>query len=128
MLTKQKICYGCKVLSWIWKNILGKPYCRKCAYEIIPPKKTKPVSKKRAKELKVYNKEREQFLIDKPYCGAKLPGCLSVATDIHHLFSGKNRGEHFLDTETWMGVCRNCHRVIHDELSEEDAKELGLKM
>jgi predicted HNH restriction endonuclease len=53
---------------------------------------------------------------------------MSDATDVHHCYSGIDREEHFLDDNTWKAVCRNCHNIIHNVLSAEEAAELKLKI
>jgi predicted HNH restriction endonuclease len=56
-----------------------------------------------------------------------LNDCAIEATDVHHLFSGRNKDKYYLDMSTWKAVCRNCHRAIHNYLSAEEAIKLGLK-
>ena len=72
-----------------------------------------PVSEKRSKQMEVYRILRDQFLKDHPKCGASLPGCLSVATEVHHM-SGKE-GERLNDTTEWLAICRNCHTAITED-------------
>lgn len=80
----------------------------------------KKVSKKMAKNNSEYSELRKLFLSKKPMCEAKIHNCTLKSTDIHHK---KGRGEYYLDTTTWLSVCRSCHDWIED--NPEDAKELG---
>jgi 5-methylcytosine-specific restriction endonuclease McrA len=88
-----------------------------------PKTKIKPVSTKQAKALTEYSKVRKAFLAEHLYCEANLTGCLIVAQDVHHKFSGSKRAAHFLEVSTWMAVCRVCHNNIHN--NPKNAKELG---
>jgi hypothetical protein len=75
--------------------------------------KPNPVSEKRSKQMEVYKILRDQFLKDHPKCGASLPSCLSIATEVHHM-SGKE-GERLNDTTEWLPICRNCHIKITED-------------
>jgi hypothetical protein len=127
---KLKTCNGCNEEKPIWKNHLGKKYCKTCwschnntPKPIVSKQKPIPkISSKKAKLDKVYSVLREQFIKQHPVCQAKLNGCTLSATDIHHKYSGKNRSQYYLDSTTWMAICRNCHRWIHD--NPKSAKEL----
>lgn len=127
---KKKICNGCKKEKFIWGNRDGKKYCSTCYWKSDPSSipRIKPVSDKRRKENRIYSLERKKYLKKNPFCKARLPGCTGVATDIHHLISGSSRSKYFLEISTWKGVCRNCHDIIHNKLSAEEAVNLGLKM
>ena len=65
------------------------------------------VSTKQAGKLRVYAKLRTEFLTEHPFCGT---GCGNRSVDIHHT---EGRGANLNRTETWLAVCRNCHRWIH---------------
>ena len=126
---KLKLCFSCNRLKHIWKNIEGKKYCKECC-SIIQPKTLKKsliqiptFSSKRAKLTAVYTVIRKKFLLDHPMCQIHLNGCTQKATDIHHMHSGKDREQYYLDISTWKSACRNCHDWIHNH--EKDAKELG---
>lgn len=95
--------------------------CRKAK----PKPKRKPVkrfSKKRKRENKSYSVFRKQFLEEHPECEAKLKMCRGEATDVHH--RAGRVGDNFLDTDTWLAVCRPCHLYI--ESHPTAAKQLGL--
>lgn len=64
------------------------------------------VSKKRQRELREYRKLTETFLKDKACekCGK------ARRLDVHHK---AGRGRFYLDVDTWMAVCRECHDYIH---------------
>lgn len=123
MVIKKKICAGCNTMSYIYKNIEGKKYCKSCAYKISSPIKIKRVSEKKKQEDGEYSKLRKLYLESHPFCEAKLPDiCTSEATDIHHM-SGKI-GEKYLDITNFIALCRMCHNWC--EMHPIDAKELGL--
>ena len=125
---KLKKCAGCNELKHIWKSHGKDKLCQSCWYNIEKPKSISPVSTKRRVEMDTYSKLREAFLVVKPHCEAKLVDCTGKATDVHHLYSGKDRHKHYLQVGTWKAVCRNCHTYIHDHLSTEEAIEMGLKL
>ena len=71
--------------------------------------------------LKDYSSIRKHFLAQKPMCQAKLENCTLRSTDVHHM---KGRGmESYLNTDTWLSVCRSCHNWI--ENNPEESYELG---
>lgn len=139
MITKKlKKCDGeCGQLAYIWKNEGGKKYCKncyqknRCVHEVANTKPTKKQyripskSSKKAKLDTAYAVLREQYLKMKPMCQAHLPNiCTSKATDIHHKYSGKDRSVYYLDMATWLSVCRDCHKWIHN--FSREARELDL--
>ena len=125
---KLKKCAGCEQMKHIWKSHGKEKYCKECWYSIDKPKSISPVSKKRQVEMDEYSKKRLAFLALHNNCQAKLVGCTGKATDVHHLYSGKDRDKHYLEMSTWKAVCRNCHNYIHDHLSADEAIEMGLKL
>src|ERR1043166_9151816 len=65
-------------------------------------KPIKKVSERMAEDLKKYPKLKKNFLLHKMECEFKFPGCLNLASQIHHCsISAKN----FLNTDTWMSSC-----------------------
>jgi hypothetical protein len=118
---KLKKCAGCEQMKHIWKSHGKEKYCKECWYSIDKPKSISPVSKKRQVEMDGYSKLREAFLLAKPHCEAKLVGCTSKSTDVHHK-TGRV-GENYLKIGTWLSTCRNCHKWIEE--NPEAAKELG---
>lgn len=83
-----------------------------------PKKEKKPlnkVSKKRGAQNVEYSALKRAYLKENPFCQKRLDGCSGIAMDIHHTKGGKDRSATFLDTSTWMGVCRSCHSLIHDK-------------
>lgn len=130
MQAKKKICAGCSKEQYIWKNHGGEKFCKSCwsthdSKEIKKPTNTEipRVSKKRAKEEIKYIKVRYEYLNNHKFCEAKLPGCTVSSTDIHHIRGGEERSKTFLDSSTYMAVCRVCHNRIH--LNSKEARELG---
>ena len=135
MNIKLKKCSGCGKDKRIWKNHNGNRYCKYCWQLKKPLNKKKPTSKtpikprskkKTALDI-VYTQLRKVFLSKHPSCEANLKGCTNVATDVHHTFWGSERGSTYLEVNTWKAVCRTCHSQIHDKLSAEESKALGLK-
>ena len=120
MITKKKICSGCKLEQYIWKTIGRERYCKSCAGRITPTKAISNKSSKKGGEDQVYSKLRKDYLTLYPVCKAKIPGCTSTATDIHHK---AGRGKYYLITTTWISVCRSCHNWITEHSKE--AIELG---
>ena len=102
-------------------------------------KRTKPirrktplrrVSKKRAKESRIYSAKRRAFLEAHPICGCgvqrhlfgELFVCQRRAVDVHHT-KGRTGGN-YLDEKTWLAVCRPHHIWIHNNPSK--ARKMGL--
>lgn len=135
MIQKQKICYRCEKLKYIWKNIGGKPYCQQCSIKInlpkekpkVPKKAISKVSEKRIVLDKIYLKLRAKFLLENDCCVAKLPGCTHCTPSyltIQHL---KGRvGDLYLATEFWITLCLNCHRWVNEHSKEAEALHLAL--
>ena len=121
MQTKLKKCNGCDQLQQIWKSHGKFKYCRNCWYKLKPPKPLQKIAPKKRVELDEYSKRRLAYLAIHSNCQAKLVGCTSVSTDIHHKIG--RTGNNLLNMSTWLSVCRSCHNWI--ELNPEDAKELG---
>lgn len=87
----------------------------------------KPKSTVQAKIDRVYATMAPLFKGANPNCMAKLSDCWGRTSDIHHLYSGKNKRKYYLDTTTWITVCPNCHHKIHNVLGMEALIKLGLK-
>ena len=134
---KKKICNSCETEQLIWKNQDGNKYCRKCwlnkTYTNILPKKIplpiKSKSDKKSAQDQLYTVLRNKFFQDdnNKSCKARLTNCTLIASDVHHLYSGSSRSEHYLNTQEWIPVCRNCHTYIHDTLTKDEASALNLK-
>lgn len=105
-------------------NMPGCPSCnhaaRKAAkvkIQVVTP--VKKVTQKRADELSKYPSLKRQYINVKKYCEVRLIGCQNIATQIHHCsISAKN----FLNTDTWLAVCTNCHHDLENTSSEERRK------
>lgn len=127
---KKKTCFKCETEQVIWKNHNGNKYCRQCwLKESVSNTKTpyikisKPIKSKSDKMSaldQTYIVLRKKFLENNSGCQAKIHECTLQATDVHHK---KGRGLYYLDTKTWLAVCRSCHNWI--ELHPKEAKELG---
>ena len=69
----------------------------------------KRISDKRRKEGKEYAKKRSLFLTQLPLCEV----CMKAkSTDVHHI---AGRGINYLNEETFLATCRQCHEKIHRE-------------
>lgn len=91
-----------------------------------PMKRTplRRVSKKRRAEAVIYNAKGKGFMEANPLCNAcwKIFGRLPYpSTDRHH---AALRGPNYLNEETWIAVCRECHDWIHS--NARAARVLGL--
>lgn len=88
-------------------------------------KRLRKVSPKRVRENRIYARLRKVFLVENPICDAallELPVvCTGLATEIHHK---ARRGRNYLKTETWAGLCANCHRWTEE--NGKAAEKLGL--
>jgi len=130
---KKKICSSCQKEKVLWKST--PKLCKECFYRM--PENKKPIEKKvytipkesakRSKENRLYHAKRILYLTTHKECEAKLEGCVGVACDVHHLWMGSDRSLHFTDETTWKAVCRECHRLIHDRLSNDELLKLGLR-
>lgn len=76
-------------------------------------------SDKRKSEKVEYAEKRKAYLAVHPFCQFK--GCMKLASEIHHR---AKRGSNYLDASTFMAICRNHHRFLHDNPNE--AREMGL--
>ncbi len=80
------------------------------------------LSKKRAKQYRDYSKVRKDFLLENPYCQARIPGCMIEATEVHH--SKGKIGDMLTDINNFVAICRSCHGWV--ETHPAKAKEMGL--
>jgi len=83
--------------------------------------KLRPVSARRAAQLKVYRSLKKFVLKARPYC--EMGDCpLRRATQIHHM-KGRE-GARLNDTRYWLAVCAQCHDWIHAHPKE--ARRIGV--
>lgn len=85
----------------------------------------KPIKKesaRRKKERPIYSKLREEQLEEKPDCQLKLQGCTNLATQCHH---SAKRGKNYLNKETFLSACDNCHDLAEFHMSAKDRREQG---
>lgn len=98
---------------------------RKAAKQELKVKVVKPIRKvsvRKAKELDEYAVLKKQFLETKGACEIRLPECFLSSYEVHHCsMSDKD----FLNTETWLAVCRRCHSRLETEMSAEERQEKG---
>lgn len=71
--------------------------------------KINSVSKRRAKDMRLYKKIRLDFLEDHPLCEIKSKVCTYVATEISHM---KGRGMYYLVVSTWEAACHPCGQFV----------------
>lgn len=95
---------------------------------VAPRQKVNKVSKKRKVLNAEYSILREQFLIDHPNCELKLQGCTGKSTQVHHTASGWNKSTNLNNVKTWRASCDHCNQFLHDKISAQEARELGLKV
>ena len=76
------------------------------------PKRVRPVSKARAKQLSLYRKLRAGYLYLNPTCSC----CDAPATEIHH--KAGRAGKLLLDSTYWLSICRPCHLLIDQSRTE----------
>ena len=100
-----------------------RPKTRKAPWTTIPgakvtqDKKRAPIrkrSKVMTERMKEYNEKKADFLRIQRLCErcfASL-GLHTPSTEIHHQ-NGRS-GDNLLNTDTWVALCRSCHRWIHD--------------
>lgn len=130
---KQKQCTICLKNVPLWSTSLK--CCKDCYFRMpenkrmIAKQTTKiPVKSERRKgEDRLYQAKRILYLTEHKYCEANIVGCTWNAIDIHHTRFGADRQKYYLDETTWKSVCRECHRMIHDVLSNEQLLILGLR-
>ena len=98
---------------------------RKAAKKELKVKIVKPIRKvsvRKAKELDEYAILKKEFLETKNACEISLLGCFIISYEVHHCsMSDKD----FLNTETWLAVCRRCHSRLETEMSAEERREKG---
>jgi len=88
------------------------------------------VSKKRMRDMREYSKLRKEFLEKHVNCQAwpvirchlKMHGLPPPpSTEVHHK---AKRGKNYLNTDTWLAVCRASHEWIENH--KNVARQLGL--
>lgn len=108
---------------------------RKQSREALKPKKTyvlpkaeKPiakVSKKMAKNLKVYSVVREEHLKEHPDCQIRLMNICQNDRETNTIHHAAKRGKNLTNKETFLTACLNCHRYIEDVMSSQERREKG---
>jgi len=89
-----------------------------------PRKKIKPFSDKRAKLNRQYSKESKP-LWEGQECAIKSPGCLGMASGMHHV-EGKDTPEKLLNKEEMIPACSYCNLIWVEE-NHAEAEKLGFK-
>jgi hypothetical protein len=75
--------------------------------------KINPVSKKRQDLNKIRSKFREEILMNRMMCEARISGCSRIPTDVHEIKT-RARGGSIIDADNVLALCRPCHRFITD--------------
>ncbi|MCE7039278.1 hypothetical protein [Dyadobacter sp. CY312] len=127
---------GCNYAVWGRGKCKGhqrllppKPKKEKVEYPRMKPKvakekKPKPISKtskKYAKELSIYHRDRIPFLEANPIC--QFPGCGCPSTDLHH---AGGRGKNLNVKKLWRALCRPHHDWA--ENNPVEAKKINLSV
>lgn len=118
---KNGLCVACN--DGIPKPVIGKREKALCGnhYYGNLRAKSNPIPKKsdtRIDEDKIYMAVRKVFLNDNKKCVVKTENCSGAAETVHHT---KGHDQYYLDVETWLPVCLNCHRPV--EINPDWAKE-----
>lgn len=91
----------------------------KIKIKVVTP--VKKVTQKRADELSKYPGLKKQYMSVYPNCELKFLECTGRSTEIHHCsLSAKN----FLNIDTWVAVCSNCHRFL-ESMPSDQRRERG---
>lgn len=83
--------------------------------EVVKRTQMRPVSRKRAGQLRAYSKLRAVFLAEHPRCGFPL-GCGLPSTEVQHMRG--RRGERLNDTAWWAASCHD-----HNQWAETNTGE-----
>lgn len=106
-------------------RVFSKKHCLWHQYIINPPHRINPISETQAERLKIYKPLSKKFLRENRVCGANLEGCQVKANQVHHK---RGRGKYTNDVSTFLAVCKNCHDIIHDVMSMDEAVKRGLRI
>lgn len=109
---------SCIVAVGIWRSDMQNkaPWTRVPGAKVRGPEKkpkrrVRAQSKKQAKLSRAWHTMRGLYLAQFPWCHCE--GCPRQATEVHHM---RGRGRYLLDTRTFMAVCADCHRKIHNNV------------
>ena len=108
----QKPIIGGKCTHHYW-NSKRKPIKRS-------QKPISPRSQKRAKQERVYAKQRKEIMQERPQC--QFPGCGRLASEIHH--PAGRISERLTESELFVMLCHDHH--VYVEMNPTQAKSLGL--
>lgn len=112
----------CKLHYKMPSQIKPKEPTKIANYTMTKRKPIKPVSDKQTKRLAEYRVVRDKYMKEHPICEARLQGCRTLSTDLHH-GAGRN-GELLTNLKYFKALCRNCHNWVHE--NDLEAQELGL--
>jgi len=100
-----------------WSKGMCKWHVPKQKSKVRSYKKIKPISDRKAEQLKIYRKERDSYLKEIDKCER----CGIEASEIHHKNGRTN--ERLYDSNFFMSSCRPCHNWIH--ANPKEAREQG---
>ena len=106
-----------------WQNLRAKSLAKntlKRSEITRKPVKIKPISEKRKKQLREYEKVKAKFFESVTVC--QYPNCNSEDLELHHAHG--RIGNRLTDIDTFRGLCHYHHSYC--ELHPIEAKELGL--
>ena len=83
-------------------------------------KPLKTESRTRRLASRIYSVKRKQFMHYHPIC--EFGECFARSEECHHVHL--RNGKNYLDSSTWLALCRDHHRWIHDHARK--ARSLGL--
>lgn len=129
-MKKQTVCTHCKAVNSHYSfqcQTIRKPIKKGTPvgnYVMAKKKSIAPISEKQKKRLAEYRIVRDAYMANHKWCEAKLNGCTSIATDLHHK-AGKV-GKLLTDSRYFCALCRNCHSYL--EVNPAEAKKLGFSL
>jgi len=96
--------------------------CNKAYLNDNPPKQINKISAKRQIQEDLYYKIiRPNYLKDNPYCvRCNDNSTKTLADQIHH--KNGREGDRLNDTEFFMSICSECHKIVHDNPMEARQK------
>lgn len=87
------------------------------------PARIQKFSEKKATKILPYAVMRRIYLNSHPRCEVRLTGCKGQSSEIHHI---NTSDKDFLNTKTWVAICRNCHYRVENKMSAIERRSKGL--
>lgn len=135
MTLKKKLCAGCNELTYIYKNIDGKKYCKSCTQKLEPTKAIKKISEKQKFKIvlkqtqiqadmqfymSVWNERffkilsnGEEVTLQSPRCEvcSRRLGYEPNLTFFHHILEKRNFPELRHHPDNIAILCSDCHNA-----------------